>query len=607
MLSALNPVTAWGWILESAQDCLDHRADSRRRTPVVHKLLVSKETSKKLFLLGASLETLFHDYQRASRNFATFFGASLLTVLLSSQSVLAKRSSGENAEPGEETIQRVLSYGVAPPKIAPARGAESAGPYDRLIIANAMLITGTGAPPFGPMLIEIRQDRIASIRPMSTGLPNDFKDAEVIDVAGSYVLPGFIDAHGHLGTPSHAPAGALTDPEYVLKLWLAHGVTTVREVGAMMGLEWTLKHKRLAETGEISSPRLRVHARFPSSTATEPEAKAWVRAVRKKGADGLKFIGARPLPFSAAMEEAQRLGMKTAYHHAQLSVVQTNVLDSARLGLDSMEHWYGLPEAMFEDREIQNYPADYNYADEQHRFGEAGRLWLQAAAPGSETWLRTIAELVALDFTIDPTFTIYEASRDLMRARNADWMDEYVPPYMARAFEPNLAVHGSFFFDWTTKHEVDWKNNFRRWMRFINDYKNAGGRVTVGSDAGFIYKVYGFAYVRELELLQEAGFHPLEVVKAATLNGAELMGLEHEIGSIEVGKKADLVIIDENPLANFKVLYGTGHLRLNREKDELERVGGVRYTIRDGIVFDAKQLLQDVRAIVERDKAGASS
>ena len=178
-------------------------------------------------------------------------------------------------------------------------------------------------------------------------------------------------------------------------------------------------------------------------------------------------------------------------------------------------------------------------------------------------------------------------------------------PYMLRAFAANPHAHGSYFFNWTTGDEIAWKANYRRWMTFINDYKNHGGRVTTGSDAGFIYKVYGFAYIRELELLQEAGFHPLEVVKAASLDGAELLGLDRETGSVEIGKQADLVIIDENPLRNFKVLYGTGHLRLNHESGEMERVGGVRYTVRDGIVFDAKQLLADVRELVARERAGA--
>jgi imidazolonepropionase-like amidohydrolase len=514
-------------------------------------------------------------------------------------------------EPGEENIAPALAMGLSQPPLAPPRGAESAGPYQRLIIENATIIDGAGAPPRGPVSIEIEADRIVAVRagkPRTNGdgagtPPAGDTGLRVIDANGKYVLPGFVDAHFHLGTPSHAFAGALTDPEYVLKLQLAHGVTTVRDVGAVMGLNWTLEHKLRSERGEITAPRMLVFAMFPGQLASPAAARSWVRAIHKKGADGVKFIGAAPELIAAGIDEARKLGMRTAMHHAQLAVTRTNVLDSARMGLTSMEHWYGLPEAMFEDRRIQHYPYDYDYNNEQDRFGQAGRLWLQSAAPGSQTWHATIAELIELDFTIDPTFTIYEASRDVMRARNADWHGQYTMPYMMRAFEPDPAVHGSFFFDWTTADEIAWKKNYRRWMHFVNDFKNAGGRVTAGSDAGFIYKVYGFAYIRELELLQEAGFHPLEVVQSATINGAELLGIDSDTGSIQVGKKADLIIVDENPLANFKVLYGTGHRKLNRETGAMEVTGGIRYTIKDGIVFDAKRLLADVRELVARRKA----
>ena len=138
-------------------------------------------------------------------------------------------------------------------------------------------------------------------------------------------------------------------------------------------------------------------------------------------------------------------------------------------------------------------------------------------------------------------------------------------------------------------------------MRFINEYKNKGGRVTTGSDSGFIYQLYGFAYIRELELLREAGFHPLEVVRSATIKGAEALGMDDQIGSIEIGKLADLVIVKENPLANFQTLYGTGAIRVT-EKNDVVRVGGVEYTIKDGIVFNAKKLLEDVRKIVSKAK-----
>ena len=141
-------------------------------------------------------------------------------------------------------------------------------------------------------------------------------------------------------------------------------------------------------------------------------------------------------------------------------------------------------------------------------------------------------------------------------------------------------------------------------MIFLNEFKNRGGRVTAGSDSGFIYQLYGFAYVRELELLREAGFHPLEVIQSATLNGAETLGIEDLTGSVEVGKFADLIVIDENPLENLKVLYGTGAIKLD-DDNNVTRVGGVKYTIKDGIVYDAKKLLKDVKNMVDLAKKEA--
>lgn len=108
----------------------------------------------------------------------------------------------------------------------------------------------------------------------------------------------------------------------------------------------------------------------------------------------------------------------------------------------------------------------------------------------------------------------------------------------------------------------------------------------------------GVAPVLEFVLLQEAGFHPLEVIQAATLNGAELLGMDDQIGAITKGRQADLVLVKGNPIANFKLLYGTGHMYLDRKAGEVTRVGGVSQVIKSGIVYDAKQLLDDVRAMV---------
>lgn len=512
-----------------------------------------------------------------------------------------------DTEPGEEMIAVAMAMGAAPPGPTPASGNESVGPFKQLIIKDALIIDGTGAPPQGPVTIVVEGDRIASI--VGSGMQGAHGEVSdpgpgthVIDAAGKYVIPGMIDSHAHFGSPYHALGGSITAPDYVGMLYLAHGVTTLRDAGSLMGLGWTLEQKRRSNAGEISIPRLEAYAMFPERTPDAEAARKWIRSIKKNGADGVKFLGADPVVMEAALDEANNLGLRSAYHHAQTTVTRMNALDSAALGLTSIEHWYGLPEAMFEDQVVQNYPVAYNYSNEQDRFAAAGRLWLQAAPPASITWQHTIDRLLDEDVTLVPTFSVYESNRDVMKHVTLEWHEDYTMPYMTRIFEPNPKIHGSYHFDWTTADEVAWKANYRRWMDFVNDYKNAGGRVAAGSDSGFIYNIYGFSYVRELEMLQEAGFHPLEVLQAATLNGAKLLGMAADIGTLEIGKKADMVIVDDNPLANFKVLYGTGHRRLNMESGKMERAAGILYTVKDGIVYDAKLMLKKVREMVAQRK-----
>lgn len=489
---------------------------------------------------------------------------------------------------------------------APPR-AEGDGPWPQLIIRGVTLINGNGAPPVGPVDIVCEQNIIKKIANVGyPGLPIDTArrpklapGGHEIDCEGMFLMPGFVDMHGHIGG-DQAPSA-----EYVFKLWLGHGITTIRDPACGNGLEWTLDQKSKSARNEIAAPRIRAYSYFgqgfKGTISTPSEARQWVRDNQKRGADGIKFFGANPDLMAAALDENKKLGLRSACHHAQMDVARWNALNSARAGLTTMEHWYGLPEALFEKQTVQDYPLDYNYSDEQHRFEQAGKLWTQAAAPFSPKWNAVMDTLLKLDFTIDPTFNIYDASRDLHRARRLEWHEEYTLPSLWRFFMPNRMSHGSYWFEWGTEQEVDWKENYRLWMLFINEYKNRGGRVTAGSDNGYIFEVYGFGYVRELELLREAGFHPLEVVRSATLYGAQALGMDKEIGTVEVGKLADFVIVKENPLKNFQTLYGTGAVKLSNE-NKPERVGGVTWTVKDGIVYDAKKLLADVREIVRKAK-----
>ena len=324
----------------------------------------------------------------------------------------------------------------------------------------------------------------------------------------------------------------------------------------------------------------------------------------KKGIDGLKLGAYEPSLMAALIDEATKQNLGTTAHLGQTGVARMNVIDAARLGLGTQTHFYGLFESMYENNDIQSWPMDMNYNNEQHRFGQVARQW-KMVKPNGEKWEALKDELISLDFTLDPTMTIYSAGRDVMRARNADWHQIYTLPSQWDFYTPSREAHGSYWFDWTTHDEVAWKKFYQVWMQFLNEYKNAGGRVTTGSDSGFIYNLYGFGYIQELEMLQEAGFHPLEVIRAATLHGAETLhkplGTKPDFGTVEPGMLADLVIVDENPLANLKVLYGTGAIKIS-DDNEVQRVGGIKYTIKDGIIYDAKQLLKDVENMVKKAK-----
>ncbi|MDB5668617.1 MAG: Amidohydrolase family enzyme [Alphaproteobacteria bacterium] len=488
---------------------------------------------------------------------------------------------------------------------------EGEGPYRRLVIRGATMIEGSGAPPRGPVDIVIVGNRIESIRSAGTpGLPirdgrepRDF-DRE-IDGRGMTVLPGFVDVHGHNGDPAKAP-----NATYGYRLWLAHGVTTVRGVGLYSGPDnASLGDRARSRTNAIVAPRLYAYCAvgdcWPNGPVRNPaQARAWVQWVAAQGYDGVKLFNSEPAELSRiVIEEARRLRLGTVAHLGQGGVAEVNADRATEFGLQGVTHFYGHFESLLRDRRLPSYPVDYNMADEQWRFSQVARLADQSVEPGSEEWRSYLQRLRQRGVYMSPTFNIYSAGRDVMRARTAEWHQRYTLPSLNRFFQPSREHHGSYFWDWTTHDEVAWRRFFQLWMRLVNDYKNMGGVVTVGSDPGFIYQSWGFSYIAELEMLQEAGFSPLEVIQAATINGARELhsarGEEPEFGLIRPGMLADLVVVPGNPLANLKLLYGTGHERLNPETNRVERIGGVRWTIKDGIVYDAPALLQGVERMVE--------
>ncbi|WP_420142504.1 amidohydrolase family protein [Sphingomonas sp.] len=482
------------------------------------------------------------------------------------------------------------------------------GPYNRVVLRNVTMIDGTGAPAQGPVDIVLSGDRIAEIRsigapkaidPSSRAAKGDYE----LDLTGHYVMPGFVNSHVHLHDLSD-PQGVPSD--YILKLWIANGITSVRELGSNRPIEWLVDIKQRSARNEIVAPRIDIYPFFHKIRNTPVndavQARAAINEAKRRGADGIKFIGGAEDVLFAAIDEAKKIGMPTTMHHAQPSVFFANVLTTSAAGLNSMEHWYGLPEAMFTDKRTQKWPNDFINNDEQMRFGESGRLWAQTSAPGSEKWEEVMKTLLERKFALSPTFVAYLSSRDLMRTSRATWHADYTMPALWDYYKPSRTHHGSYWFDWSTEDEVAWKENYHLWMQFVNEYKNRGGDVSVGDDSGYIYNLYGFGYMQELELLREAGFSPLEVLHSATQVGARVLGHEDQVGTIRVGRKADLVVVKGNPLANLKLLQPTGTLHLNDETGKVERVGGIAWTIKDGILYDGKQLRAELRDMVAKSK-----
>lgn len=500
----------------------------------------------------------------------------------------------------------LLCVGLLSADEAAAQEAQvTGGPYERLVIRGATLIDGTGSPPVGPVDIVVEEGRIADVRrvtalDLARGTERATGD-RVIDAEGKWVMPGIIDAHTHVGHGDELPG------EYIPKLWLGHGVTTVRTFVSDPE-DPAVALSRAQERGEETvAPRLRLFRFWRGDDPrlwSADSAGQVVREWKQQGYEGVKISGKPgllPDVFRAIAEATEEQEMGLAVHIGQDGVAPMDAVAVARSGATTIEHHYGYAESTFEDRTVQDLAADYDYGDELDRFRATARVWDEAEMDrlyGSVT--DTLVELSRDGrFTMVPTFSVYEDQTDLARARNLPWIEDFAHPALIEGWTPSRETHGAFYFEWTSRDEAAWGRLFLKWLPWVNAFKNRGGHVAVGSDAGTFYHLYGFGTVREMELMERAGFHPLEVVRSATRESARAVGLAGRTGVVRVGHEADLLVLDGNPLDDLKVLYGHGALRTDPDGGA-RRVHGLRYTISDGRVFDARSLLGDVREMVEQ-------
>ncbi len=466
------------------------------------------------------------------------------------------------------------------------RAPQHAKAVNRLLIRGAMIVYGNAKPPFGPADILVENGLITRVASRIEA-PAD----AVIDASGKYVLPGFVNTHAHL---QDERAGIPQPLQYELNLYLASGVTTLRDVGS--DFEKAKRWRSESASHALIAPRILLYTGIWRARGMSPaELHEGVRYAKEQGSDGLKLTGLDRDQLEAIMQEAHALGLPTATH---IGVEETTAKDYAELGVTSIEHFYGVADAALDG--IQDFPADMNYSNEVHRFGRAGELYSQNNL-NKEKLSKVLDLMVEHNVAWSPTLSIYVASRDLLRAQNLPWFRDYLHPALEEFFRPNLANHGSFFVGWTNTQEVRWRKMYRVWMDALREFANRGGMITTGDDAGFIYSMYGFGLINELELQEEAGFHPLEVIQHATVNGATLLGLGDRLGRIREGYIADLLVVNGNPIENLHVLNPAGtDININ---DRNVHGGGIEWTIRDGIPYHGPTLMKEVKEMVARARA----
>lgn len=484
----------------------------------------------------------------------------------------------------------------------------------RLVIRNATIISGRGAlgspramPPEGPVDIVIENGVIVDVVLMDAvnvaGHGPNFRRPtgdRIIDAKGQYVIPGLVEMHAHL-----PPVGNDLGPrglDFSYRLYLGHGITTVRDAGSGASLRVLTEQRRQSAANTLVAPRLVLCQRWPlplrrwDEGNTAEKARIMVREFKALGADCVKVSkspGQYPDVMAAIADESNKLGMFTM---VDLKVSETNGAIASDAGVRSIEHWYGVPDAALVGS--QNFPTDYNYWDELDRFRYAGLLWAEADRHPARLEA-VIDKLVKNGTNWNPTLAVYEDNRDVWRAVGLPIKETLMHPSEITA-GPDTSVHGAFKREWKTSDEINWKQNFQIWMKYVKMYHERGGRLTAGSDEGGIG---GIAMIRELELLQEAGIHPIDVIKVATTNAYRVLGLENMCG-IRVGCRADLAVVNGNPIDNFKVMYGRGYgvAGLVPRGDQWKH-GGVSWTIKDGIVFDAQALLREAEGYVQQEKA----
>ena len=386
-----------------------------------------------------------------------------------------------------------------------------------------------------------------------TGLFFDFnynehlipEGTERVDVSGKYLIPGLLDVHTHAYTQL---GGIEVDLAHYFKMFLAGGVTTVRTLGNM---EPVRAMKTEIDTGRADGPNIVIGTDcfeeapgFPKVARctminTPLEAREFVRDAAYQGADWIKFYNYGDEDVvRAVIEESRKHGSKVTGHFAMLGAAE-----ASRLGVDSLEHTVALLQGAL-DYEDAIAMTDIGYY----------RLFVLWPRVNQEKLDAIFEVLIENGTVVVPTLTIQNVLADPegIAERSAEWFDLYQPEIRDAFLGGLQRVPPVFNF---SPVEDEARESIREQARQMARFVSMGGIVAAGTDLGPAPPVVpGLSIHQELEYFVDAGMSPLTALRTATTVAAELLGWEDRFGSIEIGKQADIVALDRNPLVDISAL-----------------------------------------------------
>jgi imidazolonepropionase-like amidohydrolase len=442
----------------------------------------------------------------------------------------------------------------------------------KVVLEHVRIIDGTGAPPRPDENMTIENGKIAAIGRGADQPPS--ADVTVLDLRGYSVIPGIVGMHDHVSfysRPNLQPDGSYDRPAPVTpmsfsapRLYLANGVTTMRTAGSVEP-QTDVNLRQAIEKGAAPGPHLDVTGPFlggpglHAPVLTGPEdARETVEFWAKRGVTSFKaYVNITRAELQAVVTEAHKRGLKVLGHLCSVTYEE-----AAELGIDSLEHGF------FVNTQLDPGKQPDKCSDSRGDY----TLEHMSAEQVDHLLTTLIRHHVAITSTLPSTaFSVPSLNQDR----------DGKPPLRAAALAAmSTGAREAYFIDLKRERarNRDLTRLLRRDMELERAFVARGGLLMAGSDpVGLFGSVPGFADQREIELLVEAGFAPVEAIKIATLNGAIFLGRQGQIGSISIGKNADLVVIKGDPAAH------------------ISDIENVEIVFKDGVGYDTQKLLDSAQ------------